>query len=203
MASETTRLDFEPVDNGQLVLMETIGGRVATAYSIVFSGIFNLPPGMTCDGHCRLETDNLFSRDAAEAILDGRKFQISMEEQQFRRSGIPFSRSRLLKMHEMVPLETDLYEHAVLEDVGGSIPLDVLQFYADLFLRSGVSGMNREIRMDLFNMLRGMPGCCVPAAILGSQLLRQKITLCRLGFRDPRKKNIYDWEYGQHGVRWV
>lgn len=203
MADESIGVSFGLADVGEMAGFDSLGGRVVLPYSSFFAGIFNLPPGMTCDGHCRLKTDNLFSADAADAIRSGRDFQINLEVAQFRRMKMQVTRDKLVKMHNMVPLDTDLFRNVVLEDVGGGIPRRVREFYDGLFARSGVGKMNRELRMQLFNMLRGMPGCCVPAAILGSQLLRQKIILCRLGFRDPHRKTIYDWEYGEHGVAWV
>lgn len=186
---------------------ESIGvtgnGTVALSYATFFTEIFNLPPGMTCDGHCRLGTDKLFSKSAAETIHAGRKFQLEMEQARFRAMGMRYSRSQLEKMHCMVPLKTDLFANLVLEDVSDAIPERVLTFYDNLFERSGIKDMPREMRMELFNMLRTMPGCCVPAALLGSKLLGEPLTLCRLGFRDPRQANVYDWEYGEHGVRWL
>jgi len=178
-------------------------GTVALSYAEFFTAIFNLPPGMTCDGHCRLNTDTLFSESAAKNIRDGRKFQLHMEQAQFKAMGMAYRRAQLEKMHCMVPLETNLFANLVLEDVPGAIPEKVLTFYDGLFERCGINGMPREMRMELFNMLRTMPGCCVPAALLGSKLLSQPLTLCRLGFQDPGQADVYDWEYGEHGVRWL
>jgi len=178
-------------------------GTVALSYFKFFTGIFNLPLGMTCDGHCRLGTDKLFSKSAAETIHAGREFQLKSEEEQFRRVGMRFDRAQLEKMNCMVPLETNLFANLVLEDVPDAIPKRVLKFYDNLFERSGIKDMPREMQMELFNILRTMSGCCVPAALLGSKLLSKPVTLCRLGFRDPRQEKVYDWEYGEHGVRWL
>ena len=165
------------------------------------------PPGVRLNGHCRLDQDSLFTRSKALAL--SRKRRSEMERAMMMASGMGMSRQRAMQMvyesSRTVPLETDLFEMVVIEDSPVGVPTKVREFYGSIFEKHGILSQPMDVREQAYRVLRDIPDCCVPAALLGETLRRGKITLCRLGFRNPHNSRgpVEDWEYGEYGVQWV
>lgn len=124
-------------------------------------------------------------------------------------SGMGMSKRTVVQMlyasSRTVPVETDLFETVVIEDCSVGVPAKVREFYNSIFEKHGILSQPLDVREQAYKVLRDIPDCCVPVALLGETLRRGKITLCRLGFRNPQNPDgpVEDWEYGEFGVQWV
>jgi hypothetical protein len=157
------------------------------------------------DGHAWLlkknkTTDLLFDKPVAMALAALRLHEYTEACTMFGK----IDAACWLKTRQMVPFGTDLCDAARMEESGEqTLPTKVVLLYEYLFKRSGISALGREEKYQVFLVLRDYVASCVPAAILGQELGLGSIVLGRLGFKDPSVDDVYDWEYGALGARWV
>jgi hypothetical protein len=186
---------------------------------VIRAGRIPVGRGVRLDGHCTnigLANGNNFSVDSALDVENRRRDEVrplisAMPRKQldeFRRAQCRY-----------VPLDTDLFTNAVFEPAAVRMPANVRQYYEALL--APITDADLPLAISVFE---NAPMMCVCSALLKERRGDGRVVLGKLGFRDvPRGSagagagasanaggaaavgvvGVYDWEYGEGGVRWI
>ena len=157
--------------------------------------------GLRLDGHATNKdkngkiTGNNLSPGTIKSIQEERQEAIDI----LKRQGAPLEFINYVRRTEgeMVPLETDLAANAVFEEeVAAELPQYVRDYYNTIL--SPITDARLAITMfDDFSHM------CTPIALLKERLGVGKVVLGKLGFRERPGQKVYDWEFGDGGVKWM
>ena len=137
-----------------------------------------------------------FSPSTAKKILYDRQEEVRKLEL----AGVPPDMIEALRKQECnyVPIGTNLIQNAVFEEsaVRAELPEDVREYYGKIL--APITDYRLAITMfdDFSNM-------CIPIAMLKERLGVGKVILGKLGFQEGPGQKVYDWQFGEGGVRWV
>jgi len=134
------------------------------------------------------ELDKNFSRAQADIIEKTRGHENMMLSEMWKMplKQVYITRNMVYRKH--------LYKSVIFEEeMGTVIPDRVTKFYNDI-----LDSLNREDWPAMAQMLSMQAAMCVPLAFLKARMHpNATLVVGKLGF------SSYDWEYGEHGVKWI